>query len=216
VRFVVIGCGRWGASLATTLVERRHEVAVVDIEPDAFVRLSSTLACDRIAGSGLDREVLERAGIGRASGLAAVTFSDEVNIVVARAARDVLRVPKVVARLQDPRKAQIYRRLGIETISTVDWGVHRIADLLAYSSLEVTVSIGHGGVDVVDVEVPYLLVGRAVAELGIVGEAQVIALSRAGRTFLPTPGTLFQAGDRAHVVLHASAIQRFKRMLAVE
>lgn len=216
MRFVVIGCGRWGTGLATTLIERGHEVAVVDVDPDAFVRLGDALACERIVGDALDREILDRAGVGRSSGLAAVTFSDEVNTVVARAAREVFRVPKVVARLYDPRKAQIYRRLGIETISTVQWGVHRIADLLAYSSLEIAVSIGHGGVDIVDIEVPRLLAGRTVAELALPGEAQVIALSRAGRTFLPTPGTLFEAGDRAHVVLLASAVEHLKQVLAVE
>lgn len=216
MRFVVIGCGRWGAGLATTLVERGHEVAVVDIEPDAFARLGEKLTCERIAGNALDRDVLTAAGVGRASGLAAVTFSDEVNVVVARAAREVFQVPKVVARLYDPRRAQIYRRLGIQTISTVEWGVHRIADLLAYSSLDVAVSIGHGGVDIVEVEVPALLVGRTVAEIAIPGEAQVIALSRAGQTFLPTEGTLFEVGDRAHVVLLAAAAERLKRLLASE
>lgn len=216
MRFVVIGCGRWGAGLATTLVERGHEVAVIDVEPEAFVRLGKKLACERIVGNALDRDVMTKAGVGRASGLAAVTFSDEVNVVVARSAREVFRVPKVVARLYDPRKAQIYRRLGIQTISTVEWGVHRIADLLAYSRLDVTVSIGHGGVDIVEVEVPPLLAGRTVAELAIPGEAQVIALSRAGRTFLPTEGTLFEVGDRAHVVLLVTATERLKRLLADE
>jgi trk system potassium uptake protein TrkA len=216
MRFVVIGCGRWGTGLATTLVERGHEVAVVDIDPEAFARLGDKPACERVVGDALDRDVLTRAGVGGASGLAAVTFSDEVNVVVARAAREVFRVPKVVARLYDPRKAHIYRRLGIQTISTVEWGVHRIADLLAYSSLDVTVSIGHGGVDIVDIDIPPLLVGRTVVELTIPGEARVIALSRAGRTFLPTDGTLFEAGDRAHVVLLAAASEHLKRVLAAE
>lgn len=212
MRFVVIGCGRWGTGLVMTLVERGHEVAVVDTDPEAFVRLGDRLPCERIVGNALDRDVLTAAGLERASGAAVVTFSDEVNVVVARAAREVFRVPKVVARLYDPRKAHIYRRLGIQTISTVEWGVHRIADLLAYSSLEVAHSIGHGGVDIVEVDIPSLLVGRAVAELAIPGEARVIALSRAGRTFLPTEGTLFEAGDRAHVVLLAAAVEHFRQL----
>ncbi len=106
--------------------------------------------------------------------------------------------------------------LGIETISTVEWGVHRIADLLAYSSLDVTVSIGHGGVDLVEAEVPRLLVGRTVAELAIPGEAHVIALSREGRTVLPTQGTVLEGGDRVHLVMLASAVGRLKRLLGID
>ncbi|HLO35134.1 MAG TPA: TrkA family potassium uptake protein [Candidatus Deferrimicrobium sp.] len=215
MRFIVIGCGRWGAGLARTLAERGHDPSVVDADLAAFERLGEGFHGDRVAGSGLDRDVLVRAGIERASGLAAVTFSDEINVAVARAAREVFRVPKVVARLYDPQKAQIYRRLGIETISTVEWGVNRIADLLAYSTFDVSVSIGHGGVDIAEVEVPLLLAGRTVAELAVPGEAHVIALSREGRTFLPTEGTLLAAGDRVHLVLVPSAVGRLERLLGI-
>jgi trk system potassium uptake protein TrkA len=216
MKFIVIGCGRWGAGLASTLVDRGHEVSVVDVDVRAFDRLGDGFNGERIVGSGLDRAVLERAGVERASGLATVTFGDEVNIVVARVAREVFRVPKVVARLYDPQKAQIYRGLGIETISTVEWGVHRIADLLAYSSLDVAVSIGHGGVDVVEAEVPTLLVGRTVADLTIPGEAHVIAISREARTVLPTEGTVLKAGDRVHLIMLASSVGRLKRLLGID
>lgn len=216
MRFIVIGCGRWGAGLARVLVERKHEVSVIDVDPRAFDRLGDGVGGERIVGSGLDRDVLVQAGVERASGLAAVTFSDEINVAVTRAAREVFRVPKVVARLYDPQKAQIYRRLGIETISTVDWGVHRIADLLAYSSLEVSVSIGHGGVDLVEAEVPRLLAGRTVAELTIPGESHVVAVSRESRTFLPTEGTILEVGDRVHLVLVPSSVGRLKRLLGID
>jgi trk system potassium uptake protein TrkA len=216
MKFIVIGCGRWGAGLARTLVDRGHEVSVVDVDERAFHRLGDGFSGERIVGSGLDRGALERAGVEHASGLAAVTFGDEVNIVVARAAREVFRVPKVIARLHDPQKAHIYKGLGIQTISTVEWGVHRIADLLAYSSLDVTVSIGQGGVDLVEAEVPPLLVGRTVAELTIPGEAHVVALSRAGRTLLPTQGTVLETADRVHLVMLPSSVGRLKRLLGID
>lgn len=216
MKFILIGCGRWGAGLARSLTERGHEVSVVDVDPRAFDRLGDAFRGERIVGSGLDRDVLIGAGIERASGLAAVTFSDEINVAVTRVAREMFRVPKVVARLYDPQKANIYRRLGIETISTVEWGVNRIADLLSYSNLDVGVSIGHGGVDVAEVEVPPLLAGRMIAELTIPGEAHVIALSREGRTFLPTEGTVLAAGDRVHLVLVPSSVGRLKRLLGID
>lgn len=216
MRFIVIGCGRWGASLAGILIERHHDVAVVDVDAHAFERLGDAFRGERIVGSGLDREILIAAGIERASGLAAVTFSDEINVAVTRAAREAFRVPKVVARLYDPQKADIYRRLGIETISTVEWGSNRIADLLSYSSLDVSLSIGHGGVDIAEVEVPAVLAGRTVAELTIPGEARVIALSRDGQTFLPAEGAVLAPGDRVHLVLVPSSVGRLKRLLGID
>jgi trk system potassium uptake protein TrkA len=215
MRVIVIGCGRWGSEIARVLVERRLDVAVVDPDPRAFERLGPGFSGARVVGDGLDRAVLEQAGVEHASGLAAVTLADEINIVVARAARQLFRVPKVVARLHDPRRAEVYRRLGIETISTVAWGSQRIADLLAYSDLEVTASIGHGDVDLIEAEVPRVLAGRTVADLAIPGEAQVVALSRAGRTLLPAAGQLLEVGDRLHIVAMPSSFGRLKRLLGI-
>ncbi|HKZ70108.1 MAG TPA: TrkA family potassium uptake protein, partial [Anaerolineales bacterium] len=135
MKFIVVGCGRWGAGLAQTLSQRGHAVTIVDQDPSAFGRLGPNFKGKTITGIGFDREVLREAGIERADGLAAVTVSDEANVVTARLAQQVFHVPKVVARLYDPHKAEIYRRLGLQTISTVTWGIHRIAELLCYSEL---------------------------------------------------------------------------------
>jgi len=107
MKIIIIGCGRMGASLAQALVKRGNEVSVVDCNPSAFDRLGAAFGGKLVSGIGFDRSVLEEAGIDRADGLAAVTDSDETNVVVARVARKVFRVPKVVARLYDPRKAEI-------------------------------------------------------------------------------------------------------------
>jgi trk system potassium uptake protein TrkA len=216
MKLIIIGCGRWGAGLAQTLSERGHTVTVVDNDSTAFERLGTWFKGQTVTGVGFDREVLLQAGIERADGLASVTASDEVNVVAARLARQVFRVPKVVARLYDPRKAQIYRRLGLQTISTVTWGVNRIAELLCFSNLEVTLSLGYGGVDIVEVEIPSLLVGRTLNELALPGEAQVIAVSRQGKTFLPVPGLTFQAGDVAHLIMLAASADRVQALLALK
>src|SRR5512138_3897707 len=189
MRLIIIGCGRMGAGLAHTLSQHGHSVTVVDRDPQAFERLHSSFKGQTIAGVGFDRDVLLQAGIERADGLAAVTASDETNVVAARLARLMFRVPRVVARLYDPRKAEIYRRLGIQTISTTAWGTQRIAELLGYSQLDSIVSLGSGAVDIVELAVPHVLVGRPVSDVTISGEVQVVAISRGGTTFLPTLGT---------------------------
>lgn len=213
MRVIIVGCGRVGAGLSATLVGRGHAVAVVDSDPAAFRRLGTSFKGQAIPGVGFDRDVLIQAGIERADGLAAVTGSDEANVVIAQAARRVFRVPRVVARVYDPGKAEIYRRLGIPTLSPVEWGINRLAELLCYSWLDAVMSLGQGEVDLVEAGVPALLVGRAVNELTVPGEIQVAAISRVGKAFLPTQGTTFQAGDVVHLVLLASSADRLKALL---
>jgi trk/ktr system potassium uptake protein len=213
MRMIIIGCGRMGAGLAQTLAQRGHAVTVVDNDPAAFERLGPFFNGQIVAGVGFDRDVLLQAGIERADGLAAVTASDEANVVAARLARQVFRVPRVVARLYDPRKAEIYRRLGILTISTTTWGIQRIAELLCYSDLDVVMSLS-SQVDLVQVHAPSLLVGRTTQALIVPGEVHVVAIDRAGRTLLPTPETAFQEGDLIYLAVLAESADRLKALLA--
>jgi len=215
MKILIIGCGRMGAGLTQVLALRGHTVTVVDKDPAAFARLGPHFKGRTVLGIGFDRDVLLKAGIERADGLAAVTASDEANVVAARLASQVFRVPRVVARLYDPRKAEIYRRLGLQTIATVTWGIHRIADVLAYSPLSTLVSLGSGDVDVVEIEVPQMLAGRMVRDLNIPGEVQVVAVTRGGKTAIPTSGTSFQAGDLLHLAVLDSAANRVKEMLGL-
>jgi trk system potassium uptake protein TrkA len=215
MRIIVIGCGRMGAGLAQDLSLQGHSVTVVDSDSTAFERLGPVFKGQTIVGVGFDREVLLRAGIQRADGLAAVTVSDEANVVAARMASQVFRVPRVVARLYDPRKAEIYRRLGLQTISPVTWGVHHIAELLCYSPLETVLSLGSGDVELIEAEAPPLLVGRTMNDLMILGEIHVVAVTRGGKTFLPTLGTVFQEGDQLHLAVLATSVNRLKGLLGL-
>ena len=214
MKILIIGCGRLGAGLAKTLELRRHAVTVVDKDPAAFGGLGAFKG-QTVEGSGIDWEVLLRADIERADGLAAVTASDEVNVVAGRLAVQVFRVPRVVARLYDPRKAEIYRRLGLQTITPVAWGIHRIAELLCYSRLDILHSLGSGEVDIVEAEVPPLLVGRTTSEVTVAGEIHVVAVSRGGRTFLPVSGTVFHNGDLVHLAVLGSSADRLKTLLGL-
>lgn len=213
MRIVITGCGRMGAGLARALSAAGHAIAVIDVEESAFDRLGPTFTGERIRGVGFDREVLRRARIDEADGLAALTGNDEVNAVVARMAGRIFRVPRVVARLHDPRKAQIYRRLGVQVIATVDWGISRAADLLTFSQVGALLSLGSGQVDLIETELPALLDGRPVGELTAAGEVMPVAISRAGRTFIPTSGTIMTSGDIVHLAVVAASRGRLESLL---
>lgn len=215
MRFIIIGCGRMGEGLARALSQRGHTVTVLDKNRDAMEQLEHSLQGRTLVGSGFDRRVLVHAGIEHADGLAAVTNSDEANVVIARIARLVFQVPRVVARLYDPRKADVYRRLGVQIVAPISWAIHRLADLLSYSELDAILSLGGGEVEIVEVEVPPLLVGQKVSAIAVPGEVRVIALSRRGKAFLPSSETLLQKGDSAHIAVLTSSVERLRAILTL-
>jgi len=212
MKIIVVGCGQMGSALAQTLSLRGHTLTVIDKEVAAFERLGPAFKGQTVVGIAFDRAVLLEAGIERADGLASVTHSDEANIVVARLARELFRVPRVVARVVEPHKAEIYRRLGLQTISTTIWGVNRIANQLSYAEGNVLLDLW-SEVELVEVEILPNLAGRTVANLTIPGELHVVAVSRGGKTFLPSGGTAFQSGDLAYCALLAASADRLKRLL---
>ena len=212
MNLIIIGCGRMGAGLAHMLSLRGHTMTVVDRDETAFAALGPAFRGHTVVGVGFDREVLLAAGVQRADGLASVMNSDEANIVAARVARELFHVPRVVARVVDPQKAEIYQRLGIQTISTTVWGIHRIANLLSYTELDVVYDLG-SAVELVQVDLPAMLAGRTVQQLTIPGEVQVVAIKRSGQTFLPTVNASLQQGDLLYLAVQATAADQVKALL---
>lgn len=121
MHFVVLGSGRVGARVAQTLDEQGHSVAIIDSNPEAFRKLPTDFSGQKVSGIGFDREVLERANIEEAYAFAAISNGDNTNILAARIARETFGIDRVVARIYDIRRAEIYRKLGINTTSPVSW-----------------------------------------------------------------------------------------------
>lgn len=213
MRFVIVGCGRVGSQTARHLSLAGHDVAVIDRDRVAFERLSPSFRGETIEGVGFDRDVLIRAGIERADGFASVTSGDNTNIVAARIARSIFRVPMVVTRIYDPRRAEIYRRLGILTISPTSWGATRIAQTLLHPGTATLVTMGHGEVTLVEVIVGAHLDGHRVEELYVPGEIVVSGLARNGRAVIPTAGTRFRLGDTLYITVDTAAMGRLEQML---
>ena len=116
MRSIIVGCGRVGAGLAARLVVEGHEVAILDLRTEAFERLEPGFPGQAIRGDGTDEDVLRRAGTEGADWFFAVTEGDNRNILAAQLAAETLRVPHVVAKVNDPVRAQAYASLGIDTI----------------------------------------------------------------------------------------------------
>src|SRR5579863_7596159 len=146
-----MGCGRVGSTLAHILEDRGNTVAVIDQDPEAFRRLRPSFKGDRVTGMGFDRDVLARAGIERADGFAAVSSGDNSNIIAARVARETFAVEHVAARIYDPRRAEVYERLGIPTVATVRWTADQMLRKLLPEGSEALWRDPTGAVDLAEV-----------------------------------------------------------------
>ena len=210
---VIAGCGRVGSDLTVSLSKQGHTVSVIDKNPHAFERLPPGFEGQTLVGIVFDRETLEAAGIKEAGAFIAVTNGDNSNIVSARIAREHYNVEKVVARIYDPRRAEIYRRIGIPTVATVQWASAEIYDQLFHGIEHAEFSIGDGDMVLVRLEIPEELAGTPVESLGEAGRAMVVALDRMGGAVIPTPNLTFQQGDVAHVVARRDALESLRERL---
>jgi trk system potassium uptake protein len=212
VHVVIVGCGRVGSTLALSLISSGHSVAVVDRKSDAFFRLRDNFAGQTITGIGFDRDVLEQAGIKKASAVAAVTNGDNSNILVARVARESFGIENVVARISDPKRAEIYERLGIATVATVKWTSDRILRRILPDLPAVEWSDPSSSVVLVERTLPDSLVGEKVLELEIKG-ARISALRRLSAAVIPDSKTLVQQGDIAYFTVEKDSVNALDEFL---
>lgn len=201
MHIVIMGCGRVGASLARSLERRDHSVAVIDILQDAFRRLGPEFQGKTVKGVGFDRQVLQRAGIERADGFAAVSSGDNSNILAARVVRETFGVHNVVARIYDQGRAEVYERLGIPSVATVRWAADQIMRRLLPSGSEPQWRDPSGSVQLIEVYVHSSWVGRTIAVMEARGRCQIPFMVRFGSGIVPGATTVFQDGDMIYAAV---------------
>jgi trk system potassium uptake protein TrkA len=214
MKIIVMGCGRVGSSVSRLFARIGHDITVIDHEdPGALARLGADFNGRVIHGVGFDRDVLLEAGVEHAEAFVAASSSDNANIVAARTARNIFRVPRVIARLYDPLRAEIYQRLGLSTISTTNWGAERIVEVITHTDLDVIHLFRDNDTTLIRIEVPSRFGGHKVTQMNIPGEVMVIAITRNEHTFVPVSGTEFQEGDTAYLTAIPSAMPRLEELL---
>ncbi|HEV8562823.1 MAG TPA: TrkA family potassium uptake protein [Actinophytocola sp.] len=216
MKAIIMGCGRVGSTLAHQLSVDRHDVCVLDRDPDSRELLPATFTGRFLVGNGYNRGLLEQAGIGTADAFVAVTSGDNTNIVGARIAKEDYRVPQVIARIYDPRRADIYQSLGIPTVASVRWTVGRISQLLRHRHVNPEVSFGNGETLLVREILPDWLADRPLRDLEVDGEIRVVAVTRGGHSFLPTSESHARPGDAVSFAVATSALDRLRSFLAKE
>jgi len=210
---VIMGCGRSGSALASRLEAEGDEITLLDPDESAQNRLPAGFKGRFIHGRGGSRSLLEEAGIAHAEAFVALSPSDSANIVAARIARDVYRVPRVFSRLCDPARAPIYAELGLATVAAVQTNVNRVHHLLHHRELEPELTFGNAETMLVRSSVPDYLAGRRVAELNVPGEIQVVEISRAGHSSVPEGTSVIQPGDLVSFIVASGSLGRLRSFL---
>ncbi|MGX7826773.1 potassium channel family protein [Actinokineospora sp. 24-640] len=196
---VIMGCGRVGASMAAALERLDHTVAVIDRDPQAFRRLGPDFHGQQVVGIGYDRKVQIEAGVERAEAFAAVSSGDNSNIISARVARETFGVEHVVARIYDPKRAEVYERLGIPTVATVPWTTDRLLRTLLPDGVASAWRDPSGKVALLAVPVHEDWVGRTALEFQEATGARIAFIMRFGGGVLPQAKTVIQADDQVYV-----------------
>jgi trk system potassium uptake protein TrkA len=211
---IVIGCGRLGAQLAYRLFKSGHQVTVIDPEVTAFDNLPPDFRGRTVEGEVLAQGVLQRAGIEQADGLAAVTNSDSLNAVVAHLARTGYRISNVVVRNYDPRWQSLQEAFGLQVISSAIWGAQRLEQLLYGSEQHAVFSAGNGEVEIYELTLPAAWQGHTLEDLLAGVECLPAALTRAGRSLLPSSDTRLEECDVIHVSATMKGIETLRRRLS--
>jgi trk system potassium uptake protein TrkA len=201
VHIVIMGCGRVGSTLARGLEQRDHTVSIIDQNPDAFRRLGPSFSGTAVTGVGFDRSVLMRAGVDRADAFAAVSSGDNSNIISARVAREQFDIKVVVARIYDPRRAEVYERLGVPTVATVTWAADQVLRRLLPTESEPVYRDPSGTVRADQLLAPEAWIGHTVLELQEGTKARVAFMTRLGRGMIPDRRTVIQEGDVLNLFL---------------
>ncbi len=212
MHIVIVGCGRVGSTLAKEFARLGHTVAIIDRKADAFSRLGEYFPGEKIVGIGFDRDVLTQAGIERADAVAAVTNGDNSNIMIARVARENYGIRRVVARIYDPKRSEIYERLGIATVATVKWTAERIMRRIVADRPAVEWTDPSAAIVVVERELGDAWVGTPMRHLNS-GPGIVVGYRRFGTGALPDADTIIQQGDVLYLSVAAADVAALDRYL---
>ncbi len=193
MHIVIMGCGRVGSTLAHILEDQGHSVAVIDQDVEAFRKLRSGFRGSKITGVGFDRDVLIQAGIEKADAFVAVSSGDNSNVI-----------SRVVARIYDPRRAEVYQRLGIPTVATVRWTADQILRRLLPEGAAALWRDPTGAVVLAELGCCDDWLGEKVSELEEAAHTRIAFISRLGEALIPGPGTVLQQGDVLHVMAKES------------
>ncbi|MFY9632433.1 MAG: NAD-binding protein [Candidatus Cybelea sp.] len=209
MRYLIVGCGRVGSSLAKLLESDGHEVIVVDENAAAFKRLGPSFKGHVVVGTGIDYDVLKRAGAATADGFIAVTNGDNRNIMAALIAQRMFKIQRIVARIYDPPRGLMYRQLGVQTVCPTTVGAKMIRDTLIGAPWENQI-FDFGRLTSLAAVVGAADAGKRIADIEEEGRIRIAAVRRSAKEVIVASAEfVLQEGDELSAVVGPDAIGDF-------
>ncbi|HKE37916.1 MAG TPA: TrkA family potassium uptake protein [Candidatus Baltobacteraceae bacterium] len=210
MRYLIVGCGRVGSALAKYLDADGHEVIVVDENASAFKRLGQKFKGHVVVGTGIDYDVLKRAGAATADGFIAVTNGDNRNIMAALIAQRMFKIKRIVARIYDPPRGQMYRELGVQTVCPTTVGAKLIRDVLMEAPWDSLQSFDFGKLTSLSAVVTPQDAGKRVSDIEDPGRIRIAAVRRGtGGVMVASSDLVLEEGDEVNAVVAPEAISEF-------
>jgi trk system potassium uptake protein len=211
---IIVGCGRVGSELAKLLSGEGHNVVVIDRNPVSFDRLGRTFNGVTLVGNGFDLELLKTAGIAQANAFCAVTNGDNTNLVAAQVAKKIFNVSKVIVRVYDPSRANIYKALGLDVISGTILFASMIRDKVVESKFS-SYLIESGELGVLEIEVDKDLQGKTISQINVPGELIVTTIRRIAGVIIPDLSTKVETGDILLAVVKTTSLDKIRKRFGI-
>ncbi len=212
---IIVGCGRVGAELARLLSEEGQNVTVIDKNPNSFKRLGKTFNGECITGNGFDLDILKKAKADEADAFVVVTNGDNTNVMASQVAKKMFKIPKVIARLYDPRRAEIYQRFGLDIISGTKLVAAMIRDKLIESKFS-SYLIEAKGIGVIEINVTAEMSGKKVQFFNRKDEFLVATIIKKDGAVIPSPTTVVEEGDVILGIVSTGSVKKIKKALKVK
>ncbi|MFC1646574.1 potassium channel family protein [Candidatus Omnitrophota bacterium] len=212
---IIVGCSRVGSELAMLLSSEGHNVVVIDKAPDSFSRLGKKFNGLTLVGNGFDIQLLKEAGIEKATAFCSVTNSDNSNIISSQVAKKIFKVSKVIARIYDPHRAEIYKSLGLNIISGTELFAAMIRDKLLDERFS-SYLLESGDLGILEIEVNTKIIDKTIGEINIPSEFMVVTFIKKNKhATIPDSTNKLELGDRLIGVVKIQSLNKVKKALGI-
>ena len=216
---IIVGGGNTGSHLAKILLEGNHTVRIIEERPALLEKLGSELPPEIIiSGDGSSPTVLENAGVSKALVLAAVTGSDETNLVITSLARYEFNVPRIIARVNNPKNAWLFTKdMGVDVaLNQADILAHLVAEEMSLGDMITLLKLKRGEYSLVEEKVfpTALACGKAIKDIEFPKECNIVAIIRNHKLILPNGKSVLEPSDEVLALVHANHLADFAVLLS--
>lgn len=200
MQIIVVGCGKVGSRFAQMMSQEGHDIVVVDNNRDNFNMLGLNFRGLTVLGVPIDEDVLKQAGIESADGLAAVTPDDNVNMMACQIAKEIFKVPRIFARIQDPVREEVFYQFGVHTVCPTNMAVQEFRALMMGESSTTACYIDNSIIDFRYERVKESDVGKGISDLSIPKDTMILGLIRDGQLHFSKPSYRLGIDDEIVIV----------------